>query len=124
MLASLGPIVTLLIIIALVGFAAWLITYLVPMDQKFKVAIYAFAGVWCVLRILQFFSLWHGGNIGIDLLIVTAIIGLVAWALTYFIPMPEKLKTGIMVLACLCLLVYCLQYFGGFDGLHGTHMKK
>lgn len=48
----------------------------------------------------------------ISLLIVIALVGLVAWALTYFIPMPPKIATLVQVVAAVCILLYVLQWFG------------
>lgn len=109
--------ISLLITIALVGLVAWAITYFVPMAPKFKTAIYVGAGVWVILHCLEHFSLYHGKLPGVDLLIYTTIVGLVAWALTYFIPMPEKLKVAIYVIAAVGLLFYCLVYFGLWHGM-------
>lgn len=109
--------IELLIVVALVGLTTWAITYFSPMPDKFKTAIYAVAGVWALLYVLGYFGLYHGVRPGVDLLLVIAIAGLVAWALGYFIPMPEKFRTAIYVLAGLFVLFYMLQYFGVWHGL-------
>jgi hypothetical protein len=48
----------------------------------------------------------------ITILITIALVGLVAWALTYFIPMPDKFKTLIYVVAAVFMLLYVLSAFG------------
>lgn len=46
------------------------------------------------------------------LLLVLAAIGVLAWAITEFVPMPEKMKQLIVVVACLIGLFYVLAAFG------------
>lgn len=53
----------------------------------------------------------------LTILVTIAIVGLIAWALTYFIPMPEKFKTAIYVVAGIGLLLYLLQFLGVGHGL-------
>lgn len=48
----------------------------------------------------------------ITLLITIALVGLAAWALTYFIPMPPKFQTLIYVVAAVFVLLYILNAFG------------
>jgi uncharacterized membrane protein len=48
----------------------------------------------------------------IGLLVYIALVGLLAWALVYFIPMPPKFATGIYVLAAIFVLLIILQAFG------------
>lgn len=52
----------------------------------------------------------------LELIITIALVGLVVWAITYFIPMPEKFKTAIYVVAGICLLLYLLQMLGVWHG--------
>ncbi len=48
----------------------------------------------------------------VGILITIALVGLIVWALTYFIPMPEKFKTLIYVIAGIVVLLYVLNAFG------------
>lgn len=48
----------------------------------------------------------------IGLIIVLAIIGLIVWAVTTFIPMPQNIKTLIVVVAGIVALLYVLSAFG------------
>lgn len=50
----------------------------------------------------------------LQLIITIALVGLVVWAITYFIPMPEKFKTAIYVVAGICLLLSLLQVIGAW----------
>lgn len=52
----------------------------------------------------------------ISLLIYIAILGLIAWAIVYFIPMPPKFATAIYVLAGIIALLLVLQAFGLMTG--------
>ena len=46
------------------------------------------------------------------LFLILALIGLVAWVLTEFIPMPQKMQQLIIVVAVVVALVYVLAAFG------------
>lgn len=46
------------------------------------------------------------------LLLVIALIGLIAWALTTYIPMPGGVKTVIVIVAVVCAVIYALNAFG------------
>jgi len=49
----------------------------------------------------------------LTLMFAIAIIGLVAWAIGYFIPMPPKFQTGIYVVAAIFALLYAVQVLSG-----------
>lgn len=48
----------------------------------------------------------------INLVITIALVGLVVWAITKFIPMPETFKTLIYVIAGVFMVLYLLSAFG------------
>lgn len=48
----------------------------------------------------------------ISLLITIALIGLLVWALITFVPMPDKFKTAIIVVAIVCVIIYVLSAMG------------
>jgi hypothetical protein len=56
-----------------------------------------------------------GGLAMIELLVTLAIIGLIAWVLTALVPMPQQIKTVIIVVAVLICLLIVLRAFGGVD---------
>jgi len=49
-------------------------------------------------------------------IITIALVGLVVWGITHFIPMPPKFATAIQVIAGVVLLLYVLQFFGLWKG--------
>lgn len=51
----------------------------------------------------------------VSLLVVIAIIGLIAWALTQLVPMPAPMQTVIVVVAVLFCLLLVLQVVGFVD---------
>ena len=56
------------------------------------------------------------GMIGIiELLIIIAIIGLIAWALIQLVPMPDPIKTVIVIVAVLFCLPLVLRSLSGLD---------
>ena len=57
----------------------------------------------------------------LQIIVTIAIIGLIVWAVTYFIPMPPKFQTLICVVAGVGLLIYLLQVVGGLPALPRCH---
>lgn len=53
----------------------------------------------------------------VTLLLTIAVIGLIAWLIVTFIPMPPQFKTAIYVVAGVAVLFYLLQAFGLVGGL-------
>ena len=51
----------------------------------------------------------------IELLVLLAIIGLIAWAIITAVPMPSQIRTVIIVVAVLFCLLIVLRAFGGVD---------
>lgn len=54
----------------------------------------------------------------IGLIITIALLGLIVWAVTTYIPMPPPFKTAIYVIAVICLILYVLSAFGLLGGVH------
>lgn len=52
----------------------------------------------------------------VGLIVVLAVIGLVAWAVTTFIPMPGNIQTLIVVVCGIVALLYVLSAFGVLGG--------
>lgn len=59
--------------------------------------------------------------IGIVLLI--ALIGLVVWLLTTYIPMPEQIKQLIIIFTVIVILLWLLQQFGLISGAPSISLK-
>lgn len=51
----------------------------------------------------------------IEFLIIAAVLGLIAWALVSFVPMPQAVKTIIIVAVCLVLVLLLLKATGVLD---------
>jgi hypothetical protein len=51
----------------------------------------------------------------IELLIMLALVGLVAWVLTRLVPMPNEVRTVIIVVAVLLCLLIVWRAIGGGD---------
>lgn len=45
----------------------------------------------------------------IELLVVLAIVGVIVWLLTTYVPMPSPIRTVIVVIAALACLLYALR---------------
>lgn len=48
----------------------------------------------------------------LGLLLVLAVIGVIAWAIVTYIPMPAGVRTVIIIVAVLCAVIYALNAFG------------
>ncbi len=53
----------------------------------------------------------------ISLLVLIAVIGLIVWLLTTYVPMPAPFKTAIIVIAIVVVLLFVLGAFGLLDSL-------
>lgn len=57
----------------------------------------------------------------ISIVMTIAIVGLVVWLITRFIPMPAQFKTAIYVVAGVLLLFYVLAALGLYKGPVALH---
>lgn len=48
----------------------------------------------------------------IELILVLALVGLLVYLITTYIPMPEPFKTVILVVAAVCVILYLVRLFG------------
>lgn len=48
----------------------------------------------------------------ISLIITIAVLGLIVWAITTYVPMPNGFKQAIYVIAVICLVIFVLNAFG------------
>ncbi len=60
----------------------------------------------------------------IALIVLIAVVGLVVWAITTLVPMPEQFRKAIYVLSIVFLAIYLLQAFGLLGGIHDLHLVK
>jgi hypothetical protein len=56
----------------------------------------------------------------IGLLLIIAIIGLIAWALVKFVPMPQPIQTLLVIAACIIIILIMLNAFGLLNMNLGT----
>lgn len=60
----------------------------------------------------------------ISLIVAIAVVGLIVWALTTYVPMPPAFKTAIVVIAVVCLVLFVLQAFGLLVGVHDVPVPQ
>src|SRR5258708_37563583 len=121
---------TPVIVIALFGLATWAVCYFIPMTPKIKQAVLAVAGVilFAYLRWSGVFQILGIPTMIIDVVSAIAMTGLFVWLVVLLIPMPEKFKTAIYVVAGVLLLLWLLNYFrlfhGGVGSLRATSVSS
>lgn len=116
---------TPIIAIAIGGLVVAALLYFVPMPDKFKQVVLAIAGV-LLFAYLRWSGLLSTAGIPpmiIDVVSAIAMTGLFVWAVTLLIPMPNKFKTAIYVVAGVLLLLWLLSYFGLFHGVNVGSLK-
>ena len=60
----------------------------------------------------------------IGLLLMLALLGVIAWALVTYVPMPQGIKTLIIVVTIVCAFLYVLSAFGvGLPNLNLPHAQ-
>lgn len=59
----------------------------------------------------------------ISILISIALVGLLVWAITKLIPMPEKFKNLIYVVAVVVVVLWLLQVFGLLGSIHAVRLS-
>jgi hypothetical protein len=59
----------------------------------------------------------------LELIILIALLGLVVWAVTNFIPMPPQFRTMIIVIAVVVVVLFVLQQFGLVPNLNKFRIK-
>lgn len=59
----------------------------------------------------------------ISLIVVLAVVGLIWWMVTTYIPMPQPIKTIITVIAVVVLCIWLLQW-AGIGGLSLGHLRR
>lgn len=60
----------------------------------------------------------------VALFLLLALLGLFAWLLTTFIPMPQQFKTLLIVVAIIIALLLVLQAFGFLSGIGSVQVPK
>lgn len=51
----------------------------------------------------------------IGLILTLALVGLIVYLITTYIPMPQPIKTAIIVIVVVCLILYLMGLFGIAD---------
>lgn len=60
----------------------------------------------------------------ISLIIVLALVGLITWAVTTYIPMPPTFKRLILIVVCVCVVVWLLGLFGLLPAIDTIQVGK
>lgn len=60
----------------------------------------------------------------IELVVVIAIAGLIVWAITTLVPMPQPFKQAIYVVVVVALVLYVLQGFGLLTHFHDIRIGR
>lgn len=60
----------------------------------------------------------------ITLIVTLAVVGLLVWLITTYIPMPPAFKTTIIVVSVICVVLYVLQAFGVMGHAHDISVPQ
>ncbi len=60
----------------------------------------------------------------IEMIMTIAVVGLVVWAITTLIPMPQPFKSAIYVLSVVGLAFYIISAIGVMPHFHDVHLGK
>ncbi len=60
----------------------------------------------------------------IALIVTIALVGLIVWLITTYIPMPPGYKRAIQIIALVCVILFVLKAFGLFEHAHDIPVPK
>lgn len=120
------PLVTVVIVLAVVGLLLWLVNRYIPMQGQIKAilnGVVVIAVVLWLLKVVGIFDNLSQYRVGHDTLLVPIVItlcvvGLLLWLMNRFVPMQGQIKgilNGVVVIA---VVLWLLKGFGLFDYIY------
>jgi hypothetical protein len=120
------PLVTVVIILAVVGLLLWLVNRFIPMQGQIKGilnGVVVIAVVLWLLKITGLFDSFSQFHIGRDMPLVTVVItlcvvGVLLWLINRFIPMQGQIKGILNGVVVIVVVLWIMKIFGLFDYLY------
>jgi cytochrome c oxidase assembly factor CtaG len=120
------PLVTVVVILAVVGLLLWLVNRFIPMQGQIKGilnGVVVIAVVLWLLKITGLFDSFSQFHIGRDMPLVTVVItlcvvGVLLWLINRFIPMQGQIKGILNGVVVIVVVLWIMKIFGLFDYLY------
>jgi len=119
------PLVTVVIILAVVGLLLWLVNHFIPMQGQIKGilnGVVVIAVVLWLLKITGLFDSFSQFHIGRETPLVTVVItlcvvGVLLWVINRYIPMQGQIKGILNGVVVIVVILWIMKIFGLFDYL-------
>jgi LytS/YehU family sensor histidine kinase len=120
------PLVTVVIVLAVIGLLLWLVNRFIPMQGQIKAilnGVVVIAVVLWLLKIVGLFDNLSQYNIGnntplIPVVITLCVVGLLLWLVNSYIPMQGQIKGILNGVVVIVVVLWLLKVFGLFDSLY------
>jgi hypothetical protein len=120
------PLVTVVIVLAVVGLLLWLVNRYIPMQGQIKAilnGVIVIAVVLWLLKIVGLFdnlSQYHIGNNTplVPVVITLCVVGLLLWLVNSFVPMQGQIKGILNAVVVIAVVLWLLKVFGLFDYIY------
>jgi hypothetical protein len=120
------PLVTVVIVLAVIGLLLWLVNRFIPMQGQIKAilnGVVVIAVVLWLLKIVGLFDNLSQYNIGnntplIPVVITLCVVGLLLWLVNRFVPMQGQIKGILNGVVVIVVVLWLLKVFGLFDYIY------
>ena len=120
------PLVTVVIVLAVVGLLLWLVNRYIPMQGQIKAilnGVIVIAVVLWLLKVVGLFDNLSQYRIGHDsplipVVITLCVVGLLLWLVNRFIPMQGQIKGILNGVVVIVVVLWLLKVFGLFDYIY------
>jgi hypothetical protein len=120
------PLVTVVVVLAVVGLLLWLVNRFIPMQGQIKAilnGVVVIAVVLWLLKIVGLFDNLSQYNIGNDtplipIVITLCVVGLLLWLVNSYIPMQGQIKGILNGVVVIVVVLWLLKVFGLFDSIY------
>lgn len=120
------PLVTVVIVLAVVGLLLWLVNRFIPMQGQIKAilnGVVVIAVVLWLLKIVGLFDNLSQYRIGNDtplipVVITLCVVGLLLWLVNSYVPMQGQIKGILNGVVVIVVVLWLLKVFGLFDSIY------
>lgn len=126
------PLVTVVIVLAVVGLLLWLVNRYIPMQSQIKAilnGVIVIAVVLWLLKVVGLFDNLSQYRIGHDsplipVVITLCVVGLLLWLVNRFVPMQGQIKGILNGVVVIVVVLWLLKVFGLFDYIYQFRVGK